>query len=72
MPNVLSIIIHLNNEYFIHTHSSEGLEIYSDKLVNEGIVSTDDVKTVKDKYEKICEEAFDLAKKETHIKVSNW
>lgn len=47
-----------------------GLEIYSDKLIKEGIVSTEDVKNVRDKYEKICEEAFDLAKKETHIKVS--
>lgn len=46
-----------------------GLEIYSDKLVNEGIVTQDDVKSVREKYEKICEEAFELAKKETHIKV---
>lgn len=45
------------------------LEIYSDKLIKEGIVSPEDVKSVRDKYEKICEEAFELAKKETHIKV---
>jgi len=48
------------------------LEIYSDKLVNEGIVTQDDVKSVREKYEKICEEAFDLAKKETHIKYKDW
>lgn len=47
-----------------------GLEIYGDRLVNESIVSKDDVKNVRDKYEKICEEAFELAKKETHIKVT--
>lgn len=47
-----------------------GLEIYSDKLIKEGIVTPEDVKNVRDKYEKICEEAFELAKKETHIKVS--
>lgn len=46
------------------------LEIYSDRLVNEGIVTKDDVASVREKYEKICEEAFELAKKETHIKVS--
>lgn len=45
------------------------LEIYSDRLVKEGIVSKEDVESVRDKYEKICEEAFLLAKKETHIKV---
>lgn len=53
---------------FFNYHKS-ALEIYSDKLVKEGIVSPDDVKSVRDKYEKICDEAFELAKKETHIKV---
>ncbi|XP_055707322.1 2-oxoglutarate dehydrogenase complex component E1 isoform X4 [Phlebotomus papatasi] len=48
------------------------LEIYSDRLVNEGVVSNDEVKAVKDKYEKICEEAFELAKVETHIKYKDW
>lgn len=46
-----------------------GLDIYSERLVNEGIVTQDDVKNVRDKYEKICEDAFELAKKETSIKV---
>ncbi|XP_059615718.1 2-oxoglutarate dehydrogenase complex component E1 isoform X1 [Phlebotomus argentipes] len=48
------------------------LEIYSDRLVTEGVVSNDEVKAVKDKYEKICEEAFELAKTETHIKYKDW
>lgn len=48
-----------------------GLEIYSDKLIKEGIVSPEDVKSVRDKYEKICDEALELSKKETHIKVRN-
>ena len=46
-----------------------GLDIYAEQLINEGIVSAEDVKTVSEKYEQICEEAFELAKKETHIKV---
>lgn len=37
-----------------------------------GIVSQEDVTSVRDKYEKICEEAFELAKKETHIKYKDW
>lgn len=48
------------------------LDIYSERLVNEGIVTQDDVKNVRDKYEKICEDAFELAKKETHIKYKDW
>nr|AHB50494.1 oxoglutarate dehydrogenase [Mayetiola destructor] len=48
------------------------LEIYSEKLIKEGIVTPEDVKSVRDKYEKICEEAFELAKKETHIKYKDW
>ncbi|XP_037040337.1 2-oxoglutarate dehydrogenase, mitochondrial isoform X1 [Bradysia coprophila] len=48
------------------------LDIYSERLVNEGIVTQEDVKNVRDKYEKICEEAFLLAKQETHIKYKDW
>lgn len=48
------------------------LDIYSEQLVNEGIVTQEDVKNVRDKYEKICEDAFELAKKETHIKYKDW
>ncbi|XP_055379071.1 2-oxoglutarate dehydrogenase complex component E1 isoform X2 [Condylostylus longicornis] len=48
------------------------LQIYADQLTAEGVVSADDVKSVADKYEKICEEAFELAKKETHIKYKDW
>lgn len=46
-----------------------GLDMYSDKLIQEGVVTPEDVKSVADKYDKICEEALELAKKETHIKV---
>lgn len=48
------------------------MDIYSERLVNEGIVTQEDVKSVRDKYEKICEEAFLLAKQETHIKYKDW
>lgn len=57
------------SRYLTKNYHILGLDIYSDRLVNEGIVTQDDVKNVRDKYEKICEEAFELAKKETHIKV---
>lgn len=48
------------------------LDIYSSRLIQEGVVNAEEVKNVKDKYEKICEEAMELAKKETHIKYKDW
>jgi 2-oxoglutarate dehydrogenase E1 component len=48
------------------------LDIYSDRLISEGAVTAEEVKNVRDKYEKICEEALELAKKETHIKYKDW
>ncbi|XP_058835198.1 2-oxoglutarate dehydrogenase complex component E1 isoform X1 [Topomyia yanbarensis] len=48
------------------------LDIYANQLISEGCVNADEVKAVKDKYEKICEEAFEQAKSETHIKYKDW
>ncbi|XP_058983503.1 2-oxoglutarate dehydrogenase complex component E1 isoform X4 [Musca domestica] len=48
------------------------LELYADKLIAEGTCTSEEVKSVADKYEKICEEAFELAKTETHIKYKDW
>ncbi|VVC92908.1 unnamed protein product [Leptidea sinapis] len=48
------------------------LEIYSDQLIREGVVTADEVKDVRDKYEKICEDAYNQAKQETHIKYKDW
>lgn len=48
------------------------LEIYADQLISEGVVTADEVKDVKDKYEKICEDAYNQAKQETHIKYKDW
>ncbi|KAL3282576.1 hypothetical protein HHI36_005752 [Cryptolaemus montrouzieri] len=48
------------------------LEKYSDQLVAEGVVTPDEVKDVKAKYEKICEDALEQARKETHIKYKDW
>lgn len=48
------------------------LEKYSDSLIKEGIVTEAEVKDVKEKYEKICEEAFERARQETHIKYKDW
>ncbi|CAH4019918.1 unnamed protein product [Pieris brassicae] len=48
------------------------LEIYADRLITEGVVTAEEVKDVKDKYEKICEDAYNQAKQETHIKYKDW
>lgn len=37
-----------------------------------GIVTKEDIASVRDNYEKICEETMELAKKKTHIKFKNW
>ncbi|KAH9644301.1 hypothetical protein HF086_003800 [Spodoptera exigua] len=48
------------------------LEKYADQLISEGVVTAAEVKDVKDKYEKICEDAYTQAKQETHIKFKDW
>lgn len=48
------------------------LDIYAQKLIDEGTVTSEEVKSVREKYEKICEEAMEAAKKETHIKYKDW
>ncbi|XP_058465185.1 2-oxoglutarate dehydrogenase complex component E1-like isoform X2 [Malaya genurostris] len=48
------------------------LDIYANQLITEGCVTAEEVKSVKDKYEKICDEAFEQAKSETHIKYKDW
>ncbi|XP_047020828.1 2-oxoglutarate dehydrogenase, mitochondrial isoform X2 [Helicoverpa zea] len=48
------------------------LEKYADQLISEGVVTAEEVKDVKDKYEKICEDAYTQAKQETHIKFKDW
>ncbi|XP_049866076.1 2-oxoglutarate dehydrogenase complex component E1 isoform X2 [Pectinophora gossypiella] len=48
------------------------LEKYADQLIAEGAVTAEEVKDVRDKYDKICEEAYNQAKQETHIKYKDW
>ncbi|KAL6422027.1 hypothetical protein ACFW04_010845 [Cataglyphis niger] len=48
------------------------LDKYSTSLINDGVVTPEEVKDVKDKYEKICEEAYNNARQETHIKYKDW
>lgn len=48
------------------------VEKYSEQLIKEGVVTQDEVKEVREKYEKICEEAFEASRKETHIKFKDW
>jgi 2-oxoglutarate dehydrogenase E1 component len=53
-------------------NTKSALEKYSEQLVKEGVVTSEEVKDVKAKYEKICEEALEGARKETHIKYKDW
>uniref|UniRef100_A0A6M2DTF2 2-oxoglutarate dehydrogenase, mitochondrial n=1 Tax=Xenopsylla cheopis TaxID=163159 RepID=A0A6M2DTF2_XENCH len=48
------------------------LDKYADKLVAEGTVTAEEVKDVAAKYDNICEEEYNNAKKETHIKYKDW
>ncbi|XP_031771728.1 2-oxoglutarate dehydrogenase, mitochondrial isoform X3 [Apis florea] len=48
------------------------LDKYAKTLIDDGVVTSEEVKDVKDKYEKICEEAYVNAKQETHIKYKDW
>ncbi|GJQ69810.1 hypothetical protein Trydic_g22364 [Trypoxylus dichotomus] len=48
------------------------LEKYSEQLITDGVVTPAEVQDVKEKYEKICEDAFASARKETHVKHKDW
>ncbi|XP_050540620.1 2-oxoglutarate dehydrogenase complex component E1 isoform X3 [Daktulosphaira vitifoliae] len=48
------------------------LDKYAEKLIEEKVVTKDEVKDVWDKYDKICEEAYSASRKETHIKYKDW
>jgi len=48
------------------------LDIYAEQLIKEGTVNAEEVADVRDKYEKICEDAYTQAKQETHIKYKDW
>ncbi|XP_034239296.1 2-oxoglutarate dehydrogenase, mitochondrial isoform X2 [Thrips palmi] len=53
-------------------NTKPALDKYAEKLIEEGVVTPEEVKDVKDKYEKICEDAHAAARKETHIKYKDW
>merc|ERR1712038_1187658 len=48
------------------------LSIYSKQLINEGIVTKEEVDSVIEKYEKICEDAFVKAGKERQVYHKHW
>ena len=48
------------------------MDKYSAKLIEEGVVTKDEVEDVRNKYEKICEEAYVKAQKETQIRYKDW
>jgi len=48
------------------------LDIYSKKLIAEGVATREEVDAVVDKYDKICEEAYKKASEETQIFNKHW
>ncbi|XP_059351590.1 2-oxoglutarate dehydrogenase complex component E1-like isoform X3 [Daphnia carinata] len=48
------------------------MDKYSAKLIDEGVVTKEEVEDVRNKYEKICEEAYVKAQKETQIRYKDW
>ena len=46
------------------------LDIYSKKLIGEGVATQEEVQAVVDKYDKICEEAYRKASEETQVTYS--
>jgi len=48
------------------------LDIYSDKLISEGLVTKEEVQAVVDKYDRICEEAYKKAGEETQVFHKHW
>ncbi|XP_026815298.1 2-oxoglutarate dehydrogenase, mitochondrial isoform X4 [Rhopalosiphum maidis] len=48
------------------------LDKYAEKLIEEKVVTKEEVKDVWDKYDKICEEAYLTSRKETTIKYKDW
>merc|ERR1712088_574981 len=48
------------------------LELYSEKLISEGVVTKDETKAVVDKYDKICEEAYKKAQEATVTLHKHW
>jgi len=48
------------------------LDIYSKKLIGDGVVTKEEVQAVVDKYDKICEEAYKKAGEETQVYNKHW
>ena len=48
------------------------LELYSEKLVADGVVTQEDVEELIAQYDKICEEALLKAKSETKLEFRHW
>ncbi|XP_066260737.1 2-oxoglutarate dehydrogenase complex component E1 isoform X3 [Euwallacea similis] len=52
--------------------TKSSLDKYAEQLLSESVVTEAEVKDVKGKYDKICEDALEKARKETHIKYKDW
>ena len=60
-----NVCIHML-DFFMQKHPNV-LEIYSKKLIGEGVATQEEVQAVVDKYDKICEEAYKKASEETQV-----
>merc|ERR1719228_789357 len=58
--------------YTLIKKHSNLLDKYSEKLINEGTVTREEVDAVIDKYERICEDAYKKAGEETKIYNKDW
>ena len=47
------------------------LDLYSKKLIEQGVSTKEETQAVVDKYERICEEAFKKAAEETQVHIKN-
>ena len=48
------------------------LDLYSEKLISDGVVTKEETKAVVDKYDKICEEAYKKAQEATVTMHKHW
>ena len=72
MYSIIKVILSSVNinvlSFFIQKHPNV-LDIYSKKLIGEGVATQEEVQAVVDKYDRICEEAYKKASEETQVMI---
>ena len=70
MYSIIKVNSHIIRSVFVHLCLQKlpnVLEIYSKKLIGEGVATKEEVDAVVDKYDRICEDAFKKAAEETQV-----